>query len=449
MKKKSSFSILILTLVTAFFSTLLATMLATMLAACMEGPSGKGDDEDYSTDVVYSDDWKYVSIYLEGDAPISVTHSKTTRNAARAMTPDTARRGFDYFEVFFYYKGVVYRSAWEIGKRASIIDVYRTNSGIDYSLTSIYNTAGGVAGSAPAGQSAIGVPADGVPTNAASVLFAGRKSDRTLLALGKLVSVDTKEPAENTYNRNTVVKSDTVFVTFELSAFTANTSADITKSSFLTDNTGAGSPAAGGTNVISALFVALGYDGKRDERYFPLYIMPGGKPAIKAQYNLGIDGSWSDFKGSVFVMQNGEVDKRQARYPAGGGKYYYAKYPEDQTTVITMTNNQFTWSPKVENPMELQNPISFLIDTSKTVNTTKHDNGIFSFSFSVPVYPLSSDVPKNQDDCWYIRTAYTSYYYNIDNGVTTGEFTDKNIGGAILCAVDLQKANYEIPVERR
>jgi len=446
--KKNIFSILILTLVTALFSVLLAAI----FTACAEGPSGKEYEDDNLPDYKISSDWKYVSIYLDGkNAPISVNASKNTtgargtarntaRNTARAMTPDTARRGFDYFEVFFYYKGTVARAAWELGKRASVMDVYRTTSGIDYSLTSIYNTAGGVAGSAPAGQGSIGVPVEVSPTNAASILFAGRKSDKTLIAVGKLVSVDTEEPADGDFFRDTVVKNSTVFVTFELSPFTANTSADITKSSFLTDNTGKGSPAAGNTNVISALI---------GERYFPLYIMPGGKPSINAQYSLGIDGEWSDFNDSIFVMEKGQVDKRQARYPAGGGRYYYAKYPEDQTTVVSMTNNQFTWSRNVADPMKLQNPISFVIDTSKTVNTTKQDNGIFSFSFSIPVYPLSSDIPKDQEDCWYIRPAYTSYYYNIDNGVTTGEYNDKNIGGAILCAVDLQKANYEIPVERR
>jgi len=412
---------------------------AVLFAAC-EDDSSDIEKEDYSVDVVYSDDWRYVSIYLEGDAPISIVN-KNVRNTGRAMTIDTARRGFDYFEVFFYYNGEVFRSAWEIGKRASIMEVYRNNSGIDYSVTSLKGgTAGGVAGNAAAGASAVGVVTDGVPVSAASILFAGRKTDKTLLALGKLVSVDTEEPVENTQSRNTLIKSGSVFVTFELSAFTANTSADITASSFLTGSTGGNNPSADNTKVISS---------RIGDRYFPLYILAGGEPVIKAQYNLGIDGKWSDFNGSVLVMREGEADKRQVRYPAGAGKYYYAKYAEDLTTVIYMTNNQFSWKPGVGNPLELQNPITFLIDTVKTVNSEKRENGIFSFVFEIPVYPLSPNVPKNQDDCWYIRPAYQSYNYNIDNGVTTGEFSDKNIGGAVLCGVDLQAENFEIPAERR
>jgi len=442
--KKNIFSILILTLVTALFSVLLAAI----FTACAEGPSGKEYEDDNLPDYKISSDWKYVSIYLDGkDAPISVNTSKNTtkarstaQNAARAMTPDTARRGFDYFEVFFYYKGTVARSAWEIGKKASIMDVYRTDSGIDYSLTSIYTTAGGVAGSAPAGQSAIGVPAEVSPTNAASILFAGRKSDKTLLAVGKLVSVDVEEPADGGFFRNTVVSNSTVFVTFELSPFTANTSAEIAKSSFLTDNTGGNSPSAVNTKVINALI---------GEKRFPLYVLPGGKPSINAQYTLGMDGEWSDFSGSVLVMSEGIADKRQARYPAGGGQYYYAKYAEDQTTVIRMTNNQSSWSKGAANTLELQNPLTFVIDTSKTVNSDKNENGIFSFVFEIPVYPLSSDIPKNYDDCWYIRPAYQSYNYNIDNGVTTGEYTDKNIGGAVLCGVDIQAEDFEISAVRR
>jgi len=428
--KKNIFSILTLTLCSALF-----------VITCNKEPS-YGDKDDYSVDVLYSTDWRYVSIYLDNkDAPIGINYSKNNRNT-RAMTADTARRGFDYFEVFFYYKGTVARSAWEIGKRASIMDVYRTSSGVDYSVTSLRGgTAGGVAGSAPAGSSAVGVVTEGIPTSAASILFAGRKNDKTLLALGKLVSVDAEEPVENPQSRNTLINNGTVFVTFELSSFTANTSADITESSFFTDNTGGNRPAAENTKVINARI------GDRD---FPLYVLPGGKPAIKAQYNLGIDGKWSDFGGSVFVMKDGKTDKRQARYPAGGGKYYYAKYAEDQTTLVDMTNNKSSWikNPKAD-PVELQNPITFIIDTSKTVSPVLSDNGIFSFSFSIPVYAISPAIPKNQDDCWYIRTAYQSYYYNIDNGVTDGEFSDKNIGGAVLCAVDLQPVNYEIPAERR
>jgi len=249
-----------------------------------------------------------------------------------------------------------------------------------------------------------------------------------------LISVDREEPAGDLQNRSTLIKSGTTYVTFELSALTANTSADVTKSSFLTDNTGSGAPGPekDKTRVIDAM---LG------DKYFPLYILPPAKGNISAQYYFGIDGDWGDFEGGVVVTEAGGVDMRQARYPAGGGKYWYVKYGEDQTTVVTMTNNQAV--------AEFKNPVTFLIDTSKTNNPIKPDNGIFTFAFTIPVCPFSTAIQKNEADCWFIRPAYTSYYYNIDNGVTDGKYSDKNIGGAVLCAVDLQAVNFEIPVERR
>jgi len=431
--KKNIFSILILTLFTAFFALLFTT--------CEDKASAE-EEEDYAVDVIYSDDWRYVSIYLEGqDAPISVTMNKNNRGSARAMTPDTARRGFDYFEVFFYYKGTVKRAAWEIGKKASIMDVYRgSTAGIDYSVTSLNKISGG-SNPGNSGGKPISEPAS--DTAGASILFAGRKTDKTLLAVGKLVSVNEDEPVANPQERSTFINNGTVFVTFELSAITGNTSAVIEKSSFLTDITGKGKPAPDNTKVIS---VRIG------EKYFPLYLLPGGKPKIDAQYTLGIDGDWADFAGGVLVMREGEAEKRTARYPAGSGKYWYPIYAEDLTTVVTMTNNQTARQKKGSSyeGKELENPVTFAIDTVKTLNPKKpEDNGIFTFSFSIPVCALSFNIPKNEDDCWYIRPAYASYYYNIDNGVTTGEFSDKNIGGAVLCAVDLQAEDYDIPAERR
>jgi len=428
--KKNIFSTLILALYAALFFVL--------FTACAD-ESSSGDKEDYAVDVLYSDDWRYISIYLEGkDAPISVNYSVNKR----AMTPDTARRGFDYFEVFFYYNGVIRRSAWELGKKASVMDVHRTTSGIDYSMTSVASAAGSNNGVSSGGGSSVGMVTGGSAGSA--VLFAGRKTDKTLLAVGKLVSVDADEPVENPQDRSTYINNGTVFVTFELSALTGNTSADMEtkKSSFLFDYTGGNNPAAENTKVINALI---------GEKYFPLYVLPGGKSKINARYYFGIDGDWSDFEGCIFLMDKGKVDKRQARYPAGSGKYWYAKYTEDQTTVVKMTNNQSSWEPPSNasdgNPAELQNPLTFEIDTSKTVNAVKKDNGIFTFSFEIPVYAISPLIPKNESDCWYIRPAYMSYYYNIDNGNTTGEFSDKNIGGGVLCGVDFELT--EIPAERR
>jgi hypothetical protein len=391
-----------------------SVFILTLFMAC-EDPPGPYINDDFIVDVVYSDDWKFITIYLDDvSAPIGVTYNQTAAGAmtpgfagamtpgfARAMTPDTARVGFDFFEVFFYYKGTVARAQWELGKRASIMDVYRTFTGIDYSAASRVKN-----------------------PDACALLFAGRKGDKTLLALGKIISVDD-EPTG-------VVRERSEYVTFELSALTAAVSTETNKSSFLTSSRDDASVASDNTKVINAL---LG------ERYFPLYVLDG-KTTLNAEYYFDLDGDWRDYENSIIIVEEGVVDKRQARYPAGGGMYFYAKYGEDLTTVVQMTNNQLSTEG-------LQNPVTFAIDTNKTNTVNPEDNGIFTIAFKIPVCGISSISSLNLDDCWYVRPAYTSYYYNIDNGITDGRFTDRNICGAVLCGVDVPLGDFDIPVVRR
>jgi hypothetical protein len=388
--------------------------------ACEDPPPPP--EEEFAADVVYTDEWKYITIYLDdSNAPIGVTVDRTTSRAmtpgfaramtpgiARAMTADTARVGYDYFEVFFYYKGTlatasIARAEWEIGKRASVAGVYRTSRGIDYSATNRTQN-----------------------PEACAILFAGRRNDKTLMAVGKIISVDD-EPTG-------VIDDRSTFVTFELAALTTNVSTDVELSSLLIGNKGDGLPKPENTDVVNA------HIGERD---FPLYILKGGLPSIKANYIFDIDGDWNDYEDSIILVEEGKIDKRQARYPAGGGMYYYAKYGEDLTTVVSMANNQ-----KAGDAFE--KTIELIFDTRLTVNPPRpEDNGIFTFAFSIPVCAISTISSKNLDDCWHIKPAYASYYYNIDNGITDGRFTDKNIGGAVLCGVDVKKEEFEIPVERR
>jgi hypothetical protein len=355
-----------------------------------------GGDGRLNSDVKYSADWKYITLYLDG-----VTAPPSPNISSRAMTPDTARRGFDFFEVFFYNGSSFASASWELGKRASVYNVYRTESGVNYGGTN--------AASAPC-----------------AILFAGVKQDRTLLAVGRLFSVDDAP--------TTVITDASVYVTFELSALTSGTNTAAASSSFLT--AAKTSPytavSAANTDVISALIGA---------REFPLYRLPPAQPAVNAEYKIGFDGSWQ-FENSIIVADIGYTDKRKARYPAGNGWYYYARYGEDQTTVVNMKNNQMTAVGSA-----LQNPIEFSFDTSKTISPIKPDNGIFSFAFTIPVCAIkytAGVIP------WHIRPAYASYYYNIDNGLIKDEmkdYTDVNNGGAVLCGVDVP-SNFEVFVDR-
>jgi hypothetical protein len=316
------------------------------------------------------------------------------------MTLDTARFGFDYFEVIFVYNNIIARASWEIGQRASITDVFRSESGIDYFLPN-NDTAG------------------------KAVLFAGRMADKTLLAVGKMISVDDIP--------GTTITTENTFVTFELSAITAGVSHNASNSSFITaakDHYTHVNASAENTQIINAL---LGL------RSFPLYKLPGNRSSITAEYTFGFDNTeWSNFEGSIVNYGNGLAIKREVRYPAGSGMYWYVNYPEDITTNLTMTNNQTANSA-------LENPIRFSFDTTKTTNPVKAENGIFALTFEIPVYAISDvkDTGGNEAVIWYIRPAYQSYLFNIDNGLDS-------TGGAVLIGADIDEiGELEATVNRR
>ena len=111
-------------------AALIAVSLLVILSCDHRPPEWPEEEDEFATDVVYSDNWNFITLYLD-----EVTVPDIIINTNRAMTPDTARWGFDYFEVVFIYNGTnpqITRASWEIGRRASINNVYRTETGIDY-----------------------------------------------------------------------------------------------------------------------------------------------------------------------------------------------------------------------------------------------------------------------------------------------------------------------------
>lgn len=365
---------------------------AALLFSCEEPPV-YDDDNASKTDVVWSADWKYITIYLDGQT----SPPPLAENVTRAMTIDTTRTGFDYFEVIFYYNDGtehIARASWEIGMPAYVYGVFKN---VNYSRT-------GTA-SLDSGQGA-------------ALMIAGRKSDKTVLAFGKVYSVDEVTGA--------LIKSDTVCVTFELFTLTASVNIDPALSSFITNtkNTAAVEPTAANTRIINALIGG---------RSFPMYILPPDK-TVKAQYKFEIREitkeeravPWSDFSSGVRLAEKGIVETREARYPAGNGKYWYPLYPRDQVTTVTMTNNQTAGNAA-------QNPVAFNINTQDTLDPLFYENGVFTLAFKIPVYAISDvvyvfDEKDNEPETWHIRAAYQSYYYNIDNG-------KDSTGGAVLMGV--------------
>jgi hypothetical protein len=401
---------------------------ALLYASCIEPPPNTIHDDPDIPDVVISDDWKYITIYLDG-AHLTASADKLA-NSSRVLTPDTARRGFDFFEVFFYANGDVARASWEIGTRASVYGVHR---GADYSRVSLGSLGSG----------------------SAAVIFAGRKRDKTLLGVGGVVSVDDVPGA--------TITDDNDYVTFEVFALTGKliydedgkplpktVSYNADESCFHTAYDPTQPVSADNTRITTAVIGG---------RSFPLYKLPQGKAVVKAEYTFELDGiEWEDFRYGVLVssvydgnnggIESGSATIRSARYPAGNGKYWYPVYPLDTTTNVRMMNNQTVGQP-------VENTILFEFDTVKsTTAALGPEIGVFTLGFRIPVSPLvaaktpgfispsdDGEVADVADITWFIRPAYQSYYYNIDNGA------DSTGGGVLMGVFGAKEA--ELIVNRR
>jgi hypothetical protein len=366
---------------------LFAASLLTLFFSCEMPPFEEEDPQ--AVDVVWSEDWKFITVYLDGRT------TKATPSVQRAMTSDTARRGFDYFEVVFCYNGAVVRTTWGIGKRADINGVVKN---VDYSRTGI------------------------TPGQGSALLFAGRdeKNHKTILAFGKIYSIDEVVGA--------YIMDDSAAVTFQVYPLNAGVSYSAAYSSFETaygDIPPYNTATAANTAIIQALIGG---------RSFPMYrLRPGVQMA--ASYEFVLDGAtWGEFPG-VILAGTGVAEKRAARYPAGSGAYWVPKMDEvDETTVVRMTNNQ--------TGMQVQNPIRFSIDTTETIKPFYEANGVFLLTFKIPVYNQTVIADALEEDLWFIKAAYQSYYYNIDNG------GDSTGGGILMGVFDPNMKVFDVDRER-
>jgi hypothetical protein len=376
-----------------------AAILILFLSACFPGPD---DYEEFVlpefTDVEYSPDGKSITIYLDGSAPV--------RNS-RAINLKLAQIGYDFFEVAFMSGSTVVRSVWETGHAAGISGVVR---GVDYALA---------------------VP--GGAGSASAILFVGKRSDKTLLALGKLTG--TSDP---TNVGPTFVSADTKSVTFTVAALDIGASFSGDESSFQT-----AARSTAGTNPLTninannteILPVMIG------RQLFPLYrfnrnALTTGNQGVYARYTFKVYDPPNDGfatmnntflagirqAGPAILVELGPDGYHlEPRYPRGDGTWATSSLlVKDDNTVIAFRNNL-----AANNNNPFQNPVDF------TFNTRSANNGkIFAFSFQIPVYPLTN---TGNPGTWYLRPGYDSYLYDLDDGkggtggamlIGTGELGD-------------------------
>jgi len=331
------------------------------------------DETDYAqTDTPPAYGSASVTVYLDGNGPAE----------SRAMTRVFAEMGCDYFEVYFIgNSGGTIRTVsgqWRIGEKAGVSDVLRD---VNYD------------GISP-------IPASG---HGSAVLLAG-KSDKTIMAVGRLKATDTN------------ITTATTKVTFELNAIIAGIALTPEDSSFLTAAkdiaTNYSNVSVANTDIVPESILS---------RYFGAFKLRPGLAAIKAKYtfSLSYTGGGVSFNNyGLYVAGAGKAEKMHPAYtPPEGGNINTAIIILDQSTSVTMDNNQ-TVGDAFEPAVEF------------TFNTTSTTLGsIFALVFEIPVSVLK--IPECR---WYMRPGYGVLKYELDDGANGN-------GGAVL----IKTGDFSIP----
>jgi hypothetical protein len=373
----------------------------------------------------------------------------------RGLSRELAIAGHDFFEVVFHYKAgaapnpandVIARTSWELYKEARITGV-RGKGGegdTNYGYTAVYGTASGnIAGN---GQGA-------------AILFVGKKTDRTLLAVGRLVSTTN---IDGTAGLPTTITTNTRSVTFEVSPLKSGINApggnvNVVGSGFYTDysytgtrdpvngnvntstDTGDGSPNT--TNRTTFTYI-IDAGPPLNTKTFPMYKLRQGG-TTHAHYYFTLDGAttFASYQNGIIlagIYQDGNLvgagsyGKKQPRYPVADGRFQYASLRLDDSTVIEPVPGYNTvppgYNPAVTNPPSYFNPsVRVSFDTSDV----KLDGSAFAFVFEIPVLPLSAHPASDGGPAagtWYVRPSYDSFFLDLDDG--TG-----GAGGAVLLGI--------------
>jgi len=386
---------------------LLTVILLTLLmAACNPFESESTNEGGQFTNVEYSEDGKSVTIYIDGCAPVP---------ASRSLSKSQAILGHDFFEVTFIYcpsvnNYIIARGRWELGQPAGVNGIYRTQGGVNY-------------------DAAITRTPDA--THGTAILFAGKKTDKTLLAVGALSAVDGN-PASRS------ISNATKSVSFELNALKAgavneqnNPNDPPETSSFYTN---AASP--GNTPTQSRTWVA---DLNISFRKYPVFGVPDNSSTLRAIYNIRTHSAshpFSEYNPGIILATSSSASP-DYYYTYGGATNNkkvekvqpHFTLPDETTWNTAGSTNPYSTGTTVglaNNNSAIGdlfvNPIQFTLDTT---DVSVADGQILSITFQIPVYAISA---SNDPVMWFIRPGYDKYREELDDG----RFGN---GGAVLISI--------------
>lgn len=381
---------------------LLYILTSLMTAACGQYSPNEGIPD---VDVDF-ENGGMVTIYLDGKAPVP---------SPRSLSRPLAVLAHDFFEVVFIYNTgsglITARGTWELGEGAGVNGVYRTDDGVDYGAA-ISGSPGANSGTA--------------------ILFAGKKTDKTLLAVGSLSAVDG-DPAERT------IKNDTTAVSFELNALRAGTDKAPALSSFWTSNPGGATPTAANTIVGEVPF---------NNRNFPMYRLVKDA-TYQAQYRIDVHSTshpYSTYGNGIILAPNlpppamaMRFENVRPHYTSNGDVWDNDADPVFKTlwyhpaspALITLNNN-------TGNSGVFNRDISFTLNTNGAP-----DQGIFSLVFHIPVYAINADADPVR---WFIKPGFDNYCHELDNGAGSSSGN----GGAVFISIGTftVAVGYELAVKK-
>jgi hypothetical protein len=424
------------------FKTQKLVFFAVAAASCLLltcSPFAAGDYDESGgggityTDVEYSPDGRSITVYLDGSKPV---------RQSRALNLDNAKYGHDLFEVAFYRseagRVTIARAVWEKGHAAGVNGVVRN---VDYRYADI--------------PSITSNPVPGVNLGAA-IIFVGKKSDKTLLAVGKLTGTSDGGPLA------TLVTENTRSVTFLVAAFDSGTSFSAAGPTFFTaakqdigvsPGPGVGTPLTTAnetnTDVVPIMFGRF---------LFPLYRLNKqlitDNQVISAIYKFDVyNAVFSDFHGGIlqyappslammeYTIPSSDVaipltDHLRPRYPRGGGQWEYGILADRDDGPLGVPPGTGLTIGSGTNGQPFQNPVQFTFTSRIGM-----DGCVFAFSFQVPVFPLTDLDERGLRDPWFLRPGFDSHWYDLDNGVGGN-------GGAILIGTgDIEQSlSYNLSV---
>jgi hypothetical protein len=367
----------------------------------------------------------------------------------RGLSKDLAVAGHDFFEVVFHYRAasaandVIARTSWELYKEARITGVRGKRAG---DPATSYGT-----GTPSVGYTSIYGGTNVAPTGSgAAILFVGKKTDRTLLAVGRLTATTIIDSAgNNVAGPATTISTNTRSVTFDVSALESGVAyrngsgadpttitpptTEFAQSSFFTSYRDAGN-VVNAVNTTTATITIPPSTG----RTFPQFMLRMNS-VTEGWYYFKLSGGVNidTFTPGIILAGAGDYGRKQPRYPMPNGDFQYSSLRLDDSTKVEAVNNIVspTYSP-LDDHIAFVNPVKAAFDTAGTAQ-----GSAFAYVFEIPVHPLSA-VPASDDGpaagTWYIRPSYDSFFLDLDSGPGSS-------GGAVL----IRTGNFEGPTNFR